>query len=168
MLVRRICRILFDKKAASTTVSATVLTGAVIALSIAVFGWAQSRSSNYNREFSETVDAETARLKEKLVFEYIFYDDASSNLTVFLLNCGTIDDVKIQAVCVHDSSNTLIEIFSNPPLYSFQSWHETPRQALDRGDEGRLVLPLPNLSSGFYNIKVVTVRGAIFDSNFVV
>ncbi len=167
MLVRRVSRIIFDKKAVSNTVSATILTGAVIALSLAVLGWAQSRSSDYNSEFSETVDAETARLQEKLAFEYIFYDDDDDNLIVFLLNCGTIDDVKIQTVYIYDSSNSLIEVFSNPTLYSFESLDEIPGQALDRGDEGRLVLELSSSLSGFYNIRVVTVRGAIFDSGFV-
>ncbi|MFQ5759174.1 MAG: hypothetical protein ACE5IF_05810 [Candidatus Bathyarchaeia archaeon] len=166
MVVRRISRMIFDKRAVSNVVSVTILTGAVIALSLAVFGWAQSRSSDYNSEIGETVDAETARLMEKLAFEYMFYD--YPNLTVFVLNCGTIDDLKIKTVYIYDSSNALIEIFSNPPLYSFQSWAGIPGQALDRGGEGRLVLSLLDLSSGFWTIKVVTGRGATFDSGFVV
>ena len=166
MLVKKVSRVVFDKRAVSNTVSATILTGVVIALSLAVFSWAQSTSSDYNTEFGETVDAETARLKEKLVFEYIFYDDP--DLTVFLLNCGTIDGVKIKTVYIYDSSNTLIETFSNPTLYSFLSLDEIPGQALDRGDEGRLLLSPLDLSPGFFNIRVVTVRGATFDSGFVV
>jgi len=167
MLVKRISRRIFDKRAISYAVSATILSGAVIALSFAVFGWMQSRTSDFNSEFGETVDAETARLKEKLAFEYIFYDDSSSNLTVYLLNCGTIDGVKTKTVYIYDRSNALIEIFFNPTLFAFQSWDEIPGQALDRGDEGRIVLSLPDLGSGFYNIRVVTVRGATFDSGFV-
>ena len=165
--VKGISRKIFDRRAVTNVVSATILTGAVIALSLAVLGWSQGRSSDYNREFGETVDAETARLQEKLAFEYIFYDDPSSNLTVFLLNCGTIDDIKIQTVYIYDSNNALIEVFQDPTLYYFESWHEIPCWALDRGDEGRLVLDL-DLSLGFCNIKVVTVRGATFDTGFVV
>jgi hypothetical protein len=165
MLVRRIFRRIFDKRAVSNTVSATILTGVVIALSVAVLGWAQSRSSDYTSEFGETVDAETARLQEKLVFEFIFYDDP--DLTVYLLNCGTIDNVKIKTVYIYDSNNVLKKVFSNPTLYSFESLDEIPGQALDRGDEGRLVLEELSDLGGFCNIRVVTVRGATFDSDFV-
>ena len=165
MLVRRISRIIFDKRALNNVISATILTAVVITLSLVVFGWAQSRSSDYNSEFSETVDAETARLKEKLVFEHKFYDNSSDTLEVFLLNCGTIDGIKIQTVFIYDSSSTLI--VSNPILYSFQSLDEISGQVLDKGDEGRLVMELSSSLSGFCNIRLVTVRGATFDSEFV-
>ena len=168
MQIRKIFRILFNKRAINNAVSATIMTSVVIALGLSVFTWAQARSSDYNSDFSETVDTETAKLKEKLAFEYIFYDDTSSNLTVFLLNCGTIDDVKIKTVYICDSSDDLISIFSDPPLYSFQTWEEIPDQDLDIQDEGRIVLSVPDLPSGFYNIKVVTVRGATFETDFVV
>ena len=168
MLIKKISRILLNKRAMNNAVSATIMTSVVIALGLSVFTWAQARSSDYNSEFSETVDTETAKLREKLAFEYIFYDGtSSSNLTVFLLNCGTIDDVKIKTVYIYDRSNDLIEFFSNPRLYSFQGLDEIPDQDLDIQDEGRLVLHLSFVLSGFYNIKIVTVRGATFDSDFV-
>jgi len=109
-------------------------------------------------------DSVMDRLKEKLSFEDISYDTPSGNLTVLLLNCGTIDNVTIKTVYIYDSSSALIQVFSNPPLYSFQGWDEI--QDLDIQDEGRLVLSVPDLPSGFYNIKVVTVRGATFDTDF--
>jgi len=168
MLIKKISRILFNKRAMNNAVSATIMTSVVIALGLSVFTWAQARSSDYNSEFSETVDTETAKLREKLAFEYIFYDGtSSSNLTVFLLNCGTIDDVKIKTVYIYDRSNDLIEFFSNPRLYSFQGLDEIPDQDLDIQDEGRLVLHLSFWLSGFYNIRIVTVRGATFDTDFV-
>jgi len=168
MLIKKISRILLNKRAMNNAVSATIMTSVVIALGLSVFTWAQARSSDYNSEFSETVDTETAKLREKLAFEYIFYDGtSSSNLTVFLLNCGTIDDVKIKTVYIYDRSNDLIEFFSNPRLYSFQGLDEIPDQDLDIQDEGRLVLHLSFWLSGFYNIRIVTVRGATFDTDFV-
>jgi len=168
MLIKKISRILLNKRAMNNAVSATIMTSVVIALGLSVFTWAQARSSDYNSEFSETVDTETAKLREKLAFEYIFYDGtSSSNLTVFLLNCGTIDDVKIKTVYIYDRSNDLIEFFSKPRLYSFQGLDEIPDQDLDIQDEGRLVLHLSFWLSGFYNIRIVTVRGATFDTDFV-
>ncbi len=161
MQIRKIFRILFDKRAINNAVSATIMTSVVIALGLSVFTWAQARASDYNSDFSQTVDTETSKLKEKLAFEYIFYD--GQNLTVFLLNCGTIDDVKIKRVYIYDSSGVLIQTFPDPPLCPFQGWDEI--QDLDIQDEGRLVLSTD--LDGFYNIKIVTVRGATFDTDFV-
>lgn len=168
MFARRVPRIIFNKRAVNNIISAVILTGAVVALSLSVFAWAQSRSSDYSKEYSETVDAETAKLKEKLAFEYVYYEDnPSKNLSIYMLNCGTIDDIQIKTVYISDSSNTLLETFSNPQLYLFQSLVEIPD--LDRGDEGRLVLPLSiSLDDGaYYYVKIITGRGASFDSNFV-
>lgn len=167
MLARRIPRIIFDKRAVSNVISATILTGVVIALSLSMFTWAQGRTSVYNREYKETVDAETAKLKEKLAFEYVFYGNPSHNITVYLLNCGTIDNVEIKNVYVSNST-----WLSNPSFSTlkFLNGTEIADQDLDVGEEGYFVLSSlsTNLKTGaYYCVKVVTVRGVTFDSNFV-
>lgn len=167
MLARRIPRIIFDKRAVSNVISATILTGVVIALSLSMFAWAQGRTSAYNNEYRETVDAETAKLKEKLIFEYVFYGNPSDDITVYLLNCGTIDDVEIKNVYVSNST-----WLSNPSFSTlkFLNGTEIPDKDLDVGEEGYFVLSQlsTNLKrDAYYCVKVVTVRGATFDSNFV-
>jgi len=167
MFARRIPRIIFDKRAVSNVISATILTGVVIALSLSMFAWAQGRTSVYNNEYRETVDAETAKLKEKLAFEYVFYGNSSDDITVYLLNCGTIDNVEIKNVYVSNST-----WLSNPSFSTlkFLNGIEIPDQDLDVGEEGYFVLsPLStNLKGGaYYCVKIITERGATFDSNFV-
>ncbi len=158
---------MLGKKAVSNVVSAVILTGVVIALSLAVFSWSESRAQDYSSEYGDTVDAETAKLKEKLAFEYVYYA-CTGDLSVYLLNYGTIDDIEVKTVYVYDSGGALCcAPFVGPPLYAFQSWEEI--SALDRGEEGRLVLELSaSLLNGYYNVRVVTERGATFDTNFVV
>jgi len=166
MLVRKISRIIFDKRAVSNAISATMLTGAVIALSLAVFGWSQTRALDYNREFGETVDAETAKLKEKLVFEYVSYGNPSYDTSVYLFNCGTVDDIEIKSAYV--SNSTWLETFSTPTLY-FLDGTSIPDQDLDVGEEGYFILLFSSdLSSGYYDVNIVTARGATFGSNFMV
>ena len=166
MIVNRILRMFLDRRAMNNVISAVILTGAVIALSLAVFSWSESRSLDYSREFGETVDAETARLKEKLVFEYVFYGDPSFDVSLYVLNCGTIGDVQIRRVYVVKS--VVLESFSTPTLYLL-SGVQIPDQDLDVGEEGHFVLSLTSaLSSGYYSIRIVTVRGAIFYEDFVV
>ncbi len=164
MVVRRFFGIISDKRAVSNVVSAVILTGAVIALSLAVFGWSESKAIDYGNEYSETVDAETAKLQEKLAFEYVYYA-CTHDLSIYLLNYGTIDGIEVKTVYVYDSDGALsCEPYVGPTLYLFQSLDEISE--LDRGEEGRLVLEC-SLSNGYYNVRIVTERGATFDTNFV-
>jgi hypothetical protein len=157
---------IFNRRAVSNGISATILTGAVIALSLAVFAWSQSRSEDYSRDFSEAVDGETAKLKEKLVFEYVSYDNASYDVVVYLFNCGAIDDVEIKSIFL--ANDTRLQHFSTPIL-KFLEGTEIPDQDLDVNEEGYFVLSLSsNLASGYYDIRVVTARGAGFDAKIVV
>lgn len=161
-----VTRAILDKRAVSNVVSAVILTGVVIALSMAVFGWSESRAADYSNEYSDAVDAETAKLQEKLAFEYVYYTCEQSKLSVYLLNYGTIDGIEIKTVYVYESSGALsCEPFVGPTLYLFQSEDEISE--LDRGGEGRLALAC-SLLNGYYNVRIVTERGATFDTNFVV
>jgi len=147
--------------------SATMLAGTVVTLSLVVFAWSQSMSSNYNHQFSQSIGAEVDRLKEKLVFEYVYYNTSSTpkSVKVYLLNCGTIDSITILSVYVSNSSGWF-QSFSSPSLKLLNG---TPITGLNRGKEGYIVLSLSSSLKKYtpYSIKIVTVRGAMFDSSFV-
>jgi len=83
-----------------------------------------------------------------------------------LLNCGTIDNVAILNVYVSNSSGWL-QVFSSPTLKLLNG--SASDQHLDRGEEGRIDLSLSTSLKRYasYSIKIVTVRGALFDSSFV-
>jgi len=166
---RSILRFLSDKRALSDVISATMMAGTVVTLSFVVFAWSQNVSSNYNYQYNQTVGAEIDRLKEKLVFEYVYYNSTSTpkKVTVYLLNCGAIDNVTILNVYVSNSSGWL-QSFSSPSLKLLNG---TPAsdQFLDRGEERRIDLSLStNLKKyAYYSVRIVSERGATFDSSFV-
>jgi len=167
---RHVLRFLSDKRAISDVISATMMAGTVITLSFVVFAWSQSVSSSYNNQYNQTVTTEIDKLKEKIVFEYVYYASAPKNVSVYLLNCGTIDTIKIKTVYIIDSSNTVLETFSSPSLRYLSTWNPIPDQWLDRGKERRIVLHLSTglIDNAYYSVRIVTERGATFDSSFVV
>ena len=158
-------RKLLDKRAVSLVVSAVIMTGATIALGFAVLAWSQSRSSGYIKDLGEATDAEMARLKERLAVEYIFYNETSGEVTIYLLNCGAIDDVKIQSVYIKNGVRN--EVFPNPSL---QFLNGNGDENLDIKEEGYMVLlPSSTLTTDvYYYVRIVTERGSLFDSGFVV
>jgi len=165
MLVRRISKTIFNnKKAESYVISAVILAGVSIALGFAVLAWAQSRSSDYESELSETMRDETAKLRERLAVEYVVYNNVTREIKIYLLNWGTIDDVEIQTIHIRrDTWNLPISTFTLKSLNCTQEILD-----LDVGEEGCIVIPSIDLVGGYYYVRVVTVRGAVFDSTFVV
>ena len=165
MQVKRILKMIFNnRRAMGTTVSAVILSSATIALGLVVFAWTQSRSSDYVHQYSETMHGETARLGERLTAEYVVYDKNSNETRIYLLNWGTTDHIEIQSVYIgrgswHLAASTFTLRFFNGTLI--------PDQDLDVGEEGYIVMSSSLDDGGYYYLRIVTVRGAVFDSTFV-
>jgi len=167
MNLRKIWKLLHERRAVSEVVSNVILTGAVIAVSFVVLVWAQYRSSAYNEQYSEAMNADIARLKERLAFEYVFYNQTGRRLSVYLMNCGTIDNVTVRTVYVKDAAGAPIQVSSSITLMHFNGTQIADKD-LDRGEEGYFVLSSLNLSTGAsYSLRVVTGRGSTFDHTFI-
>ncbi|MCK4425030.1 hypothetical protein KAU93_05020, partial [Candidatus Bathyarchaeota archaeon] len=106
--------------------------------------------------------ADIAKLKERLTFEYIFYDNTPNNLSVYLMNSGTIDNITIQTVYVKNS--TWLNTFSKPNLKFLD---DTGAQDLDVREEGYFVLSVNLVSGKSYSVRIVTKRGSTFDHAFI-
>jgi hypothetical protein len=166
MNLKKVRKLLHERCAISAVISNVILASAVITVSFVVLFWAQYRSSAYNEQYSEAMNADIAKLKERLAFECVFYDKA--NLTVYLLNCGTIDNVTVQTVYIYLSSNgTLVKVFSRPTLKQFNG-AQIADQDLDEGEEGYFMLSSLSLKTGAsYSVRIVTGRGSTFDYTFI-
>jgi len=165
MDLRKAWKLLHGRRAVSVVVSNVILTGAVIAVSFVVLAWTQYRSSAYNEQYGEAMNADIAKLKERLAFEYVFY--SGGNLTVYLMNCGTIDNVTVQTVYVKDAAGVPIQVNSSITLMQFNGTQIADKD-LDRGEEGYFVLSSLSLSTGAsYSLRVITGRGSTFDHTFI-
>jgi len=149
-------------------ISAVILTGAAIALGLAVLAWSQFRSSEYIKDYGEATDAEIARLKERLTVEYVFYNRDIKTIRIFMLNSGAINDTKIQSVYVRNSTHPIWVTPSPPSLKSFDD-ALIPDKDLDMGEEGYVdvALPIALEPNRYYFVRIVTERGCIFESEFV-
>lgn len=164
MNLRKVWKLLRERHAINVVISNVILTGAVIAVGFVVLVWTQYRSSAYNKQYNEAMDANIARLKESLAFEYVFYDSDESELWAYLMNCGTVDDVAIQAVYV--KNNTWFETFTSE--ISLKFLNGTSTESLNMGEEGFLVLSSVGLVTGkSYSMRIVTGRGSAFEYLFV-
>lgn len=166
-IVRKALRKLLDKRAVSPAVSSVILATAVITLSFVVLAWAQYRVSFYHEQYGEAMDIDVARLKERLMFEYVFHNRSGNTLSVYLMNCGTVDKITIQTVYVETTIGALIQVNSNVTLMQFNG-DEVADQNLDRGEEGYFTFSSPSLVTGTsYSVRIITGRGSTFDHVFI-
>jgi hypothetical protein len=147
-------------RAVSAVISNLILIGAVIAVGFSMLVWAQSQSSSYNNQYSQAVSADINQTKERIVFEYVYYDNVKNNLTVYLMNSGTIGNVNIMTVYVNSTPYSTI----NLKLLSTGA----PTSSLGTSQEGYFsISPSPSLPLGKnYSIDVITRRGSSFVSTF--
>ena len=164
--MRKMWKLLLRKRGVTPVISSVILTGAVVAVSFVVLSWTQYRSSAYNEQYGDAMDADIAQLKERLTFEYTFYNGTQDNLLVYLMNSGTIDNVTIQTVYVKNS--TWFKTFSESD-FDLKFFNETSTPSLDVGEEGYFVLSsLDDLvADTSYSVRVITKRGSTFDQAFI-
>lgn len=156
-MVRRMFRKCFDRRALTPVISSIIMASVVIALSFAVLAWSQFRTSDYAENYGVTTDAEIARLKERLTVEYISYNGSSGNLSIYLLNCGAIDNVEIESVRVQNDTETM---FFNSTVI--------PDLYLGMRETGCLIVPNITLTEGEnYFVSIWTIRRSLFDLEFV-
>lgn len=162
-LIKKVHRLLLDKRAVSAAVSNTILTTVVVTLGFTVLYWTSARSSAFNTEYASVMEGNLARIKEKLVFEYVFYNRSGREVDVYLMNCGTVDDVRL--VNVYLSNSSWHQQFSNVDLKFLNG---TSTLGLDVQEEGYFKLASVDLvAETGYSIRLVTGRGRWFDATFI-
>jgi hypothetical protein len=155
------------RRGVSAVVSNVILTGAVIAVALFVFNWMQYRASNYNTEIGVAINSDVNKLKERVAFEYVFYNRTTPyNVSAYLMNSGTVGNVTVQAVYIRDSTNALVMTSTNPTLKFFNDT-TMPKQYLDISQEGYFQITSVSLvADSSYTIQIVTGRGSIFVNTF--
>jgi len=152
-------RLFKSKRAVSAVISNIILIAAVITVGFVMLAWSQSQSAIYNNQYSNAIKSDTDQLRERAVFEYIYYDKTANNLTVYLMNSGTIGGVSIANVYVNNTS------YAAPTLRLLNG---TQISSLNATQEGCFsISPSPSLALGKNcPIIIVTGRGSSFVATF--
>lgn len=157
--------LLSDKRAISVALTTMIITAGVIAAGIAVLYWAYSWGNIANQEYSQTISNNQNATSERLAFEYISYSDTNSQLTVYVINCGKVNNLEIARIYIWDNSQQIIGTYESPTLLNIDD-DSIITNGLNINGEGKAIIPnIPDLS-GYYTLRVVTERGRTFDGSF--
>lgn len=146
--------------AVNTVIANMILIAAVIVMGFVVLSYVLSNSNDYKTEYQQTVSAEIQKLKETLAYEYIYYNSTSKELSIYVMNAGTID-LQVDKVYL----NTATESFAFR-IFDLSGQEKTDKTIAVRQERVIIVSNL-DLSSGVYTVKLMTTRGLIFANNFL-
>ena len=156
-------RIISNRRGLSPIISSVMLTGFILILGLGVVSWATSQASLSSGEYAETVDSSIEQIREKVIFEYTFYNASSQELVVYVMNSGQSDDVTVTTAVVSNSS--WYQVLSDFELYNMSG---ELIQDLDAGEEGYFTLEIALESETVYKTRAITGRGRGFETTFVV
>ena len=155
-------RLISNRRGLSPVISSVMLTGFVLILGLGVISWANSQTALTSGEYAETVDSNLEQIKEKVIFEYLYYNVSSQELTVYIMNSGQSDAVTVTLAIVSNSSwHQMLSDFQLRDLSGELI------QDLDVTEEGSFKLQLPLKAGEIYVIRVITGRGRAFETTFV-
>jgi hypothetical protein len=171
MKLRKVAKLFRDRGGVSAVISNVILVGAVIAVGFSVMAWTYSQSSLYQAQYRESVSSDIDKLRERVSFEYVFYNNNTKSLSVYLMNSGKVDNVNFTTVYIRDfSSSSPIATFTSDHFQlTFLSPPQQPTHDLDMGEEGHILLDLSSVtlqSGNAYTVKVETRRSSYFESMF--
>lgn len=162
-LTRKIRALLLDRRAVSVAISNLVLVATVISLGTVVIVWANSRIFILNTEYADLVDANSARIREDIIFEYIFYNTSGSELLVYLTNFGGSNNVSLANVYLSNDS-----WYQFSPDVELRFLNDTLTQSLDIQEQGYFKISTSLVATTSYSIRIVSRRGRLFEAIFVV
>jgi archaellum component FlaF (FlaF/FlaG flagellin family) len=170
-----------DKRALSP-IFATVLLATIIIIfgSVAYYYSSNITTVATNNYVSALSDSQQS-MTERISFENVVYDQSSTTLTVYIFNCGSTNNVKINSVFIYDSNHNIEGTpYSGSQILPLQPIDErapTPTpitgNALNVGKEAFFdVLNVKSTSgtplndNSIYTIHLITQSGSHFDYDF--
>jgi hypothetical protein len=152
-------KLLKNRRALSDVISNMILLAGVIVIGFIMMVWSQNQAATYNAQYSSAINSNTEQLRERIAFEYIYYNGTSNTLKVYLMNSGTIGKVSIANVYVDNRQYA-------PALESLPSLADA--SSLNATQEGFFqISPSPSLGLlTNHQIIIVTGRGSSFAATF--
>jgi hypothetical protein len=182
--MRKLCVWSRDKRALSPIFATMLLAAMILVFGSVAYYYASNVTTTTTNNYVSTLSNSQQAISERIAFENVVYTPSQSSpatpatLTVYIINCGSANNVKINSVFIYDSSNNIVGAYSNSisissfwPIYAGTP-SPTPITGnnLNVGQEAYFTVTLgagTSLTSGsIYTIHLITQSEATFDYEF--
>ena len=163
-----------NRRALSPIFATMILVVIVVVFGSIAFYFSNNVSTNATNQYSSNVANSQQAISERIGFENVVYDRSSKNLTVYIINFGSANNISINSIFIYDVNHTMVG-----PLYSGSMplhpiLDPTKIIVLNAGQEGYFEVKHVTQSDGItallsgsiYVIHLITQSGSSFDYVF--
>ena len=172
-------RVWSSNKRALSPIFATVLLATIVIIfgSVAYY-YATNLTTTTTNNYVSTVANSQQSIAERIAFENVVYTRSSpATLTVYLLNCGSSNNVKVNSIFLYDASHNIAggspysynDVPQSISPLTFIDGGTIPSNSLNVGQEGTFTVALDagaSLPNQVYTIHLITQSGSYFDYEF--
>jgi hypothetical protein len=163
-----------DKRALSPIFATVLLASIIIVFGSVAYYYSSNITRTATNDYVNTLSDSQQAMSERIAFENVVYDQSSATLTVYILNCGSANNVQINSVFLYNSGHSIIGVYSGAQISELSPMETPIGKALNVGQEGYFTVtlvpaPIPPITSGSiytYTIHLVTKSGSSFDYAF--
>src|SRR5665647_1582217 len=168
---------LHDNRALSPIFATVLLATIIIIFGLVAYYYSSNIMTTSTNNYANTLSNSQQSIAERIGFENVVYSSSPATLTVYIINSGGANNVKINSVFIYDTNHAIVGVYSGSaqisilhPIYSIQP-SPTPitGNALNIGREAFFALTLsgPPLNAGsIYTIHLITQSVSAFDYEF--
>jgi hypothetical protein len=160
-----------NKRGLSPIFATIILATIIIVFGSVAYYYSSNLTTSTTNNYSNSISTSQQSISERLAFENVLYNSSSRILTVYIINCGSSNDVKINSVFLYDTNHTIIHVYSVSDVPNLITKLKTidggtliSGNSLNVGKEGVFTVTGVSLTPGsIYNIELITKNGSAFD-----
>jgi hypothetical protein len=167
-----------DKRALSPIFATVLLAAIILIFGTVAYYYASNITSTATNNYVSTLTDSQQAMSERLGFENVVYTPPQSSpstpatLTVYIINCGSANNVKTNSVFLYDASHNIsggspYSGTSISVLKTIEGNVAITGNSLNVGQEGYFTVTLgASLTNPVYTIHLITHSGSYFDYTF--
>ena len=170
-----------DKRALSPIFATLLLATIIIVFGSVAFYYSSNLTRTATNNYVNTISNSQQAISERIGFENVVYTSSSKNLTVYIINYGSANNVQIDSVFIYDANHNIVgQPYSQSSILTLKpiaSSTPTPTpitgNSLNVGKEGYFTITSVTQSGGqaltsgsLYTIHLITKSGSSFDNVF--
>ena len=98
-----------DKRALSPIFATVLLASIIIVFGSVAYYYASNITTTATNNYVSTLSDSQQSMTERISFENVVYDSIfPATLTVYIVNCGSANNVKINSVFIYDSNHNIV------------------------------------------------------------
>jgi hypothetical protein len=161
-----------EKRALSPIFATVLLASIIIAFGSVAYYYSSNLTRNATNDYVKTLSDSQQAMSERIAFENVVYSSSPNTLKIYVLNCGSANNIKINSIFLYDENHAITggSPYSGSTISVLKTIEEdTPiaDNSLNVGKEGYFTVTLStSLVDPFYTIHLITQSGSYFDYDF--